>query len=500
MERDQNASHDKWMPARLIPVAGIRGQEEQEIRGASSLLAVMGAVDEFGRALLKDVGAPGGRISTYTEVPLKAADGKVLRPDGVIVVERGKSSWKALVEVKTGRASLGSEQVSRYLDLARDHQFDAVLTISNQISRDPEDVPVAVDGRKLRRVALRHLSWWGILTEALMQHQHRGVKDRDQAWILGELIAYLEHEKSGAVGFEDMGPHWVTVRNAARDGTIRQTDPGVQDVVDRWEQFVEYLCLGLSQDLGVQVSSTRSRARDGDKWTGSLLRTLAEDGSLAGSFRVPDAVGPIEVEADLRARLTRTSVKIAAPKEGRPLTRVNWILRQVKEAPADLRLEVHFARTNETTALLLSDARDEPKALLSPSDPKREPRAFSLSLARQMGTKRGRGERSFVLETRRQVVGFYGELVENLKNWLPKAPKLPTEVPAEQDDPRLTIPASGAPSSAFEADDASTGADRTTRSDTQAKDPQDEKLPTTRREQYRYGDSNPGFRTENPAS
>jgi hypothetical protein len=417
---------EKWMPARLIPVAGIRGQEEQEIRAASSLLAVMGAVDEFGRELLRDVGAPSGRISTFTEVPLDNAAGKTLRPDGAVVVERGKSLWRCLVEVKTGNVPLHAEQVSTYLDLARLHDCDAVLTISNQISSGPGDVPVTVDRRKLRSVALRHLSWWRILTEAVMQHQHRGIKDRDQAWILAELIAYLEHEKSGAVGFEDMGQHWVQVRNSARDGTIRTADRGVRDVVDRWEQFVEYLCLGLSQDLGVAVASSQSRAKDGDGWTESLLTSLGNDGKLTGSFRVPDAVGPIEVEADLRARLTRTSVKVAAPKEGRPLTRLNWVLRQLSKAPDDLRVEVQFARSKETTALLLEDAREDPKALLFPSDPKREPRAFRLSLARPLGTKRGRGERSFVQETRSQVVSFYGELVENLRDWRPKAPKLPS--------------------------------------------------------------------------
>ena len=260
-----------------------------------------------------------------------------------------------------------------------------------------------------------------------MQHQHRGVKDPDQAWILSELIAYLEHEKSGAIGFEDMGKNWVQVRNSARDGTIRATDGGVQDVVDRWEQFIEYLCLGLSQDLGVQVLSAQSRAKDGVRWTESLVKTLESDGKLSGSFRVPDAVGPIDVEADLRSRLTRTSLRVSAPKEGRPLTRINWILRQLSKAPRDLRIEVQFARTKETSALLLADAQDDPKGLLSPSDPKREPRAFVLSLARPLGTKRGRGERSFVLETRRQVVRFYGEMVENLRDWQPRAPKLPSE-------------------------------------------------------------------------
>lgn len=439
--RSEDSGADAWIPARLIPVAGIRGQQEQEIRAASCLLAVMGAVDEFGKALLKEVGAPAGRISTFTEVPLKNAEGKTLRPDGAIAVERGKTSWKCLVEVKTGNVPLGSEQVSSYLDLAREHGFQAVLTISNQISGSASDVPVNVDKRKLKRVDLRHLSWWRILTEAVMQHQHRGIRDVDQKWILGELIAYLEHEKSGAIGFEDMGQNWVQVRNAARDGTIRSGDAGVQDVVDRWEQFVEYLCLGLSQDLGVQVISAQSRARDGEGWTESLLKGLEAEGVLSGSFRVPGAVGTINVEADLRARLTRVSVKAKAPKEGRPLTRINWILRQLKKAPGDLRIEVQFARTKESTALLLKDAQEDPKALLSPSDPKREPRSFVLSLARPLGTKRGRGERSFVLETRRQVVSFYGDLVEGLTEWRPKAPKLPTEnSPEEAGDPRRTVP------------------------------------------------------------
>lgn len=431
---------DAWTPARLIPVAGIRGQEEQEIRGASSLLAVMGAVDEFGKNLLREIGAPAGRISTFTEIPLKTADGKTLRPDGAILVERGKTSWRCLVEVKTNNAPLRAEQVNGYLDLAREHGFDALLTISNQITAGPEDVPVDVDGRKLRRVRLVHLSWWRILTEAVLQHQHRGVKDPDQAWILNELIAYLEHERSGAVGFEDMGKHWVSVRNAARDGTTRSADAGVQDVVSRWEQFMEYLCLGLSQDLGVQVLSTQSRAKNGQAWSDGLLKSLCDEGKLTGSFRVPDAVGPIDVEADLRARQTRTNVKISAPKDGRPLTRVNWILRQLKQAPGDLRIETHFARTKESTAVLLAEAKEDAETLLSQSDRKREPRAFTLSLARPLGAKRGRGERSFVLETRRQVVSFYGDLVENLKPWQARAPKLPDSDQADDltEDPRLT--------------------------------------------------------------
>src|SRR3954469_19472900 len=100
-----------WHAARLIPAIGIRGQEEQEKRATSSLLAVMPAVPEFGRSLLKPLGAPKGRIATFAEVQLKDADGKTHIPDGAIVVERGQTSWRCLVEVKTSGTSLRSDQV-----------------------------------------------------------------------------------------------------------------------------------------------------------------------------------------------------------------------------------------------------------------------------------------------------------------------------------------------------------------------------------------------------
>ena len=108
------------------------------------------------------------------------------------LVERGQTTWSCLVEVKTGAAELQADQISRYLGLARNNGFDGVLTISNQITRDPSVSPVLVDRRKTRRVGLWHLSWWQILTEAIMQHRYHKIADPDQAWLLGELIAYLD--------------------------------------------------------------------------------------------------------------------------------------------------------------------------------------------------------------------------------------------------------------------------------------------------------------------
>ena len=435
-------ARDKWVPARLIPTVGIKGQEEQERRATSSLLAVMRAVPEFGHALLKELGAPKSPvIETFAEVRFKDAAGKTVIPDGAIVCERGKKSWTCLVEVKTGKAALREDQVGCYLDVAREHGFDGVLTISNQITAASNESPLAIDRRKLGKRGLWHFSWWRIITEAIVQSRYRGISDPDQAWILGELIAYLDAEASGAGGFEDMGDKWVTVRKAAHDGTLRPNMPEARDVAERWAEFTQYLCLGLSQDLGRTVSARRPRKQTTGEMLDGHLKRLAETGSLETVLRVPDAVGDVAIQVDLRSRRTLTSVEVDAPREGRSKSRINWLLRQLADAPDDLRVEVAYPNVRQTTSELLRTARENVELLLYPLDPARPPKSFTLTLARPMGQKRGRAEGSFVRETRDQTFDFYRDLVQTLKPWQARAPRLrevpdPDDVPsAPQSDP-----------------------------------------------------------------
>ena len=430
MPRVQNVDDptEGWHPARLIPTVGIKGREDQEKRATSALLAVMHAVPEFAHALLKELGAPKSNVvKTFTEVRFKTADGQTVIPDGALVCERGKTRWSCLVEVKTAGAALRPDQVSAYLDVARDNGFDAVLTISNQITANSTESPVDVDGRKLRKVALRHFSWWRIITEAVVQSRYRGVSDPDQAWILDELIAYLQHPAAGASGFEDMGDKWVAVRKAAHDETLRATDVNAAEVAERWEQFVQHLCLGFSQELGHSVRPVVPRNQTTKQRVTQLTKDLAEYGTLEATLRVPGAVGDLDVVADLRARKTTNSVTFDAPKEMRAKPRLNWLLRQLSDADPGLRIEVHYPNARETTGALLGAARDNVDVLLYPPDAKREPKAFTLTMMRPMGSKRGRAEGSFVAETTSQAFDFYGDLVQDLKAWTPRAPKLREE-------------------------------------------------------------------------
>jgi hypothetical protein len=384
----------------------------------------MGSVREFGSAMVKNLGAPAGQLRTFIETPFKAGE-RTIYPDGVLEASRAGRVWTCLVEVKTGTAGLERTQLEAYLDVARGCGFDSVLTISNEMAPAPGVHPVDVDRRKLRRVALHHMSWAEVLTIAVQQRVHRGVSDPDQAWILGELIRYLEHPRSGALDFSDMGPSWVAVREAIAAGTLRVNDRGLAEVISRWEQLLRFAALRLGRELGadVQVLVSRREAADPAVRFAAQTASLVGAGLLTGALRIPDAVAPLDVAADLRANRITVSIDVDAPREGRPATRVGWLTRQLRDAPDGLRLDAFSAGLRTSTSDLLRQVREDPMVLIA--DPKREFRTFRVAATSPLGTKRGVGRGGFIDSVLAALDGFYGTVVQQIRPWTAKAPQLP---------------------------------------------------------------------------
>lgn len=425
---------ETWHQARLIPTSGINGAEEQERRATSALLAVMTSVKEYGRSITKQLGAPAGNIETFIEVPFELGEQR-LYPDGLIRVTRGKTQWTALVEVKTGTNELNAQQLENYLDIARQNGFDAVLTVSNQIPSVAGHHPTPVDRRKLRKVDIHHFSWSRLLVEAVMQKEYRGVADPDQAWILGELIRYLEHPKSGALQFSDMGDSWVSVREGISSGTLRPTDKGLSDVVARWDALLQFASLELGRDLGQEVSPVLSRREVSDPAVRAqnLGDQLTSTGTLTGAIKIPHAAGPIIVTADLRAGQITCHVDLAAPEEGRPTTRVKWLTRQLNGANDSLRVEAFLAHSRGPGAAeLLGAVKGNPDLLVQ--DPKRELKTFRLATSVKLGSKRGRGRGAFIDSVLDAVDEFYRDVVQHLKTWRAAPPKM-RELPASDVEP-----------------------------------------------------------------
>jgi hypothetical protein len=426
-------AEETWHEARLIPTSGINGAEEQERRATSALLAVLTAVREYGRALLKPIGAPAGAIECYIEVPFLLGERR-LYPDGLIRVSRGSKSWTALVEVKTGINRLQAEQLENYLDIAREQGFDAVLTISNEIPPVAGQHPTKVDKRKLRKVEMFHMSWTKVLAEAVMQKEFRGVADPDQAWILGELIRYLEHSRSGAMEFEDMGDTWTSVRDSVAAGTLRPNDSGIAMVVSRFDALLRFASLSLGRMLGTEVVPvlTRRELADPALRAQSLTQMLCQSGQLVGAIRIPDTVGQLVVTADLRASTVTCHVDLDAPREGRPTTRVKWLIRQLKNASPTARVEAFNAHARGSSAAeLLASVRDNPGLLVT--EPARDIRAFRVAMVRALGTKRGRGRGSFIDSVLDACSGFYAEVLQGLKAWSSTPPTLRQPSPTPPD-------------------------------------------------------------------
>lgn len=425
-------TEETWHEARLIPTSGISGAEEQERRATSALLAVMSIVKEFSKAVLGPLGAPAGQVDTYIEVPFLLGDKRYF-PDGLVRVTRGSRSWTALVEVKTGKSALETLQLENYLDIARQQGFDALLTISNEIPPAAGQHPTKVDKRKTKRVAIHHLSWAYLLSTAVMQKEHRGVSDPEQAWILGELIRYLEHPRSGAMELDDMGEHWVAVREAVTAGTLRASDKAAPHVVSRFDALLRYASLRLGRQLGTEVFPVLSRKEQADPSlrAQALLQSMVANGVLSGSIRIPHAVAPIHVSVDLRAGQVTASVDLEAPREGRPTTRVNWLLRQLKTAPDSVRLEAFVANARGPGAAeLLHSVREDPSTLVT--DPKRDLRGFRVAMSAPMGLKRGRGRGCFIDSVLDLVDTFYADVVQHLKAWSASPPRMrePIATPA----------------------------------------------------------------------
>lgn len=411
-----------WRQARLIPTSGINGVQEQERRATSALLAVMSAVKEFGRSLTKGIGAHVGEIETYIEVEFDL-DGKKVIPDGLIRVTRGTRVWTALVEVKTGRNDLNAEQLENYLEVARRHGMQAVLTISNETPVAAGVHPTKVDRRKLKHVTLHHLAWSEVLSTAVLEKEHRGVADPDQAYILGELIRYLEHPRSGALEFEDMGTSWVLVRNAVADGTLRQTNAGAAEVAGRFDALLRFAALQLSTRLGTDatVAYSRKDLADPNSRIATHVVNLVDHGRLQGSLRIPNTVGTLDLTVDLRARQVICSVGLEAPKEGRPTTKINWLVRQLKHANERTRLECTVMNQRGSgTSDLLGRVRENPELLIL--DPTKSIRSFTVALNSPMGLKSGRG--TFIDGLLSSVDTFYTDVLQGLKAWSAKPPRL----------------------------------------------------------------------------
>jgi stress response protein SCP2 len=413
--RKSLADNESWRSARLFPVSALKSDRERETRATSVVLSVMAQVPEFGRRLTAGFGAPAGRMETFTEVTLPHGESP-RRPDGVIRVERAGKLWTALVETKTNGNALKPDQVQAYMDIAARRGYEAVITLSNDVALEGSPlVDVRIDRRRKHKVALWHLSWAEVVHQAQMLIRHEGVGNAAHAWLLQELLQYLQHEHSGCHGFQNMGAAWVPVRRGIDDETLCQGDARALEVIENWERLVRQVCLRLGGELGQKVLPVQ-RARRGTEPSArraELADHLCEQGRLSAEIRIEGTPGVLAITADLRTGKLRTSIEVPSMEQGYPLSRVKRLVRRLSEAPADLHIETLVDGRGVGPRGTLERLRPEPADIL-PKDGA-QITGFRLSLFKGMGSGRGSAETGFIRSVDEAVDRFHAQVVAQVE-------------------------------------------------------------------------------------
>lgn len=418
-------------PARLIPITADSAREQ---RSVSVLLAGLRSVLELRQSLLKSIGVRVGtsaKLEAWIEVVFENGDKKAIkqkdRPDGLLILRTGKREWRALIEAKVGNEAIGEEQVSRYLQQAKTHKLDAVITITNQFAALPTHHPIRLSKNATKSVALYHWSWAFIRTQCQLLLKNDGIEDEDQVFILSEILRYLQSDKSGINHFDQMNSEWKDVVNKVKsNATLTKTSDEIQNTIAAWHQEQRDLCLIMSRLTGSDVSLKlkNDHRLDPAKRLKDDADTFCKTPSLQCSLNIIHAAADLEVIADLQRRMIYCSMRLTAPKDKQSTkARVNWLLRQLKKTePKGFFVRATRPGKAETTYQTLKDLRDAPE-LLDSDTSNSAATTFEVVYEVDLAGKFS-GRKVFIEELEKAVPHFYQEAGQLLKTWTPPPPKI----------------------------------------------------------------------------
>ncbi len=411
--------------ARLFPILA---ETSKEKRVASIFLAVTTQIPALAEEALGAVGVRVGKrtkVSAYTEVVLKETTAKGCRPDGLIVVDTGRTRWSALVEAKVGRNELDADQVQRYLELAKANGIDAVVTISNQFVARADHSPVAVPKTMLRKVGLYHWSWPWLATLCEILDYQEKVEDAEQSYLLRQLNHFLAHPATGVERFTQMPSSWKEVNQAVSNKeALKKSSPDVEAVVSSWYAEERDLCLHLASHVGreVQARLERKLADDPVARMKKAVDELVSTHTLSSTIRVPDCASDIEICADLTRRTIAASMMIKAPGDRKSTkARVNWLLRMLPEDDERLLVRAHWPGRAQPSDKPLSALRHDP-ASIQTENPDLVPHGFEVLIVEGLG-RRFAGAKTFIEDLEQIVPVFYDLVAANLKAWQAPPPQ-----------------------------------------------------------------------------
>jgi len=413
--------------ARLFPILSERNKEA---RALSPFLATLSVVREYAENILGEIGVRVGqrsKIRCYTEVTFQRGrnEDDLGRPDGLVVVDTGRSTWTALIEAKIGNNHLGADQIEKYLLLAKNKGIDAVITISNQFSAVPHHHPLNISGHKTRSVDLYHFSWMHLLTHAELLLMNEDLEDSEQSFLLNEFKRFITDDSAGVKGFEQMPGCWRDAVGTAKSGGSL-SDEYSKEIAEAWQQETRDLALILSRQLGSQVTQKLTRAQTNDPLKRYLddVDSLKQWYELSVSLAVPDTAASLDISANLANGAIIHSIQIGAPRDKKTnKARLNWLLNQLPEkADKHIHIRGFWPGRSQPTEQPLNKLREDPTWLFDGKEGM-QIQSYEIFMCIDLGGRFAQ-PKTFIQELEKSVPIFYKMVVENLNEWQPAPPKL----------------------------------------------------------------------------
>jgi hypothetical protein len=415
-------------PARLIPFY----KPGNELALASIFMSALRLVKEFRINISKAINLTrSGSIHIFTEVEFLLFEKK--RVDGLILIVRGKNIVDAvLIEVKNKNVELNKEQISDYLNIAKEYNIPKLLTISNQFVSFPTQSPLSLKTPK--QVKLYHLSWSFILTIAhiLLADNENNIEDEDQIEIMKEIVDYFESKNSGVVGFTQMKPGWVDIVNKANSGTsLKLNDISVEETVSSWLQEERDMALILSRELGLLVRSGQSKFKNNLKARINYeKRELISKLSLQSVLQIDGAASNIIVRANFDRRNIEMSATLSPPQDRKERAQITWIRNQIKRCEkknpelfeklrSDLMVDINIKYSSEPIRLPLEELEYAFERIKG-----KEIKSFNILLIRYLGRKFA-SRSGFVTIIEKMLIDYYQGIVQYLKKWEKPVPQIP---------------------------------------------------------------------------
>ena len=181
----------------------------------------------------------------------------------------------------------------------------------------PTDSPIKVSGVLTKSVKLYHLSWWSLVTEALLIQHNNSDLTGSESFLLEELLRACLHPKSKIQGFTQMNKSWkeVVAKVQSRYLAKKRSRHACNCFRTgcRSKKSLHSFCLvswASTPHYGYLTSSEKPI-----ELRKALTNSLTQDGCLTCEIRLNDLASPIDIKTEIQNRRHIFSMKLRAPED-----------------------------------------------------------------------------------------------------------------------------------------------------------------------------------------